>query len=74
MIFSKKWPKNHPKFLLHFLIHIDVLILCRKFELIPTNNFRVMSILKRAKAIVHGFFQKMAPKSPKIFITFSDTH
>ena len=22
----------------------------------------------------HGFFQKMAPKSPKIFITFSDTY
>ena len=24
--------------------------------------------------IVHGFFQKMAQKSPKIFITFSDTY
>ena len=24
--------------------------------------------------IAHGFFQKMAPKSPKIFITFSDTY
>ena len=46
MVFSKKWLKNHPQFLLHFLIHIDVLMLCRKFELIPTNNFRVMSILK----------------------------
>ena len=34
--FFKKWLKNHPKFLLHFLIHIDVLMLCRKFELIPT--------------------------------------
>ena len=34
MLFSKKWLKNHPQFLLHFLIHIDVLILCRKFELI----------------------------------------
>ena len=30
------WLRNHPKFLLHFLIHIDVLMLCRKFELIPT--------------------------------------
>ena len=30
------WLKNHPKFLLHFLMHIDVLMLCRKFELIPT--------------------------------------
>ena len=25
-----------PKFLLDFQIHIDVLMLCRKFELIPT--------------------------------------
>ena len=46
MVFSKKWPQNHPEFLLHFLIHIDVLMLCRKFEQIPTNNFRVMSIKK----------------------------
>ena len=46
MVFSKKWLRNHPKFLLDFLIHIDVLMLCRKFELIPTLNFRVMTILK----------------------------
>ena len=46
MLFSKKWLKNHPPFLLHFLIHIDVLMLCRKFELIPTQTFRVMSIFK----------------------------
>ena len=46
VLFSKKWLKNHPQFLLHFLIHIDVLMLCRKFELIPTKNFRVMAILK----------------------------
>ena len=46
MLFSKKWLRNHPKFLLHFLIHIDVLMLCRKFELIPTKNFQVMAILK----------------------------
>ena len=24
--------------------------------------------------IAHAFFQKMAPKSPPIFITFSDTY
>ena len=24
MVFFKKWVRNHPKFLLHFLIHIDV--------------------------------------------------
>ena len=46
MLFSKKWLKNHPKFLLHFLIHIDVLMLCRKFEPIPSSNFPVMTILK----------------------------
>ena len=46
MLFSKKWLKNHPQFLLHFLIHIDVLMLCRKFELIPTKNFQVMAIFK----------------------------
>ena len=46
MLFSKKWLQNHPQFLLHFLIHIDVLMLCRKFELIPTLIFRVMAILK----------------------------
>ena len=46
MVFSKIWLKNYPQFLLHYLIHIDVLMPCRKIELIPTNTFRVMSILK----------------------------
>ena len=46
MVFSKKWLKNHPQFLLHFLIHIDVLMLCKKFELIPIKIFRVMAIFK----------------------------
>ena len=61
MVFSKKWPQNYPQFLLHFLIHINVLMLCRKFELIPTRNSRVISIFlkianfqKKAKAIVQG--------------------
>ena len=44
--FFKKWFRNHPKFLLHFLIHIDVLMLCRKFELILTSIFRVTAILR----------------------------
>ena len=82
MLFSKKWLQNHLKFLLHFLIHIDVLMLCRKFELIPTQIFRIMAILKNEPIsekypvlyIAHASFQKMALKSPKIFITFSDTH
>ena len=74
MVFSKKWVRNHQKFLLHFLIHIDVLMLCSKFELISTSIFRVMAILRKlqkSEAIVHGLFQKMAPKSQKNFITFS---
>ena len=49
MVFSKKWLRNHQKFLLHFLIHIDVLMLCSKFELIPTNIFRVSHKLKSTK-------------------------
>ena len=32
MVFSEKWLRNHPQFLLDFLIHIDVLMLCRKSE------------------------------------------
>ena len=47
MVFSKKWPINHQKFLLHFLIHIDVLMLCSKFELIPTSIFQVTAILRK---------------------------
>ena len=36
--------RNHSKFLLHFLIYIHVLMLCRKFELIPIKTFQVMPI------------------------------
>ena len=81
MVFSKKWLRNHQKFLIHFLIHIDVLMLCSKFELIPTSIFRVMTIFKNepksAKIpvlIAMVFCKKMALKSPKIFITFSYTY
>ena len=42
--FFQKMAQKSPQILLHFLIHIDALMLCRKFELIPTNNFRVISI------------------------------
>ena len=58
-----------------------VLMLCSKFELIPTSIFRVMAILRKRQnpkknpcTIVHGFFKKMAPKSLNFFITFSDTY
>ena len=46
------------KFLLHFLMHIDVLMLCRKFELIPTKKFQVMTIFKMGQ-----FLFKVAQKS-----------
>ena len=82
MVFSKKWVRNHQKFLLHFLIHIDVNLLSRKFEVIPTSIIQVIATLRNEPKsekylrlyIAHGFFQKMAPKSPKIFITFSYTY
>ena len=56
MLFSEKWPKNDPQILLHFLIHIDVLMLCSKFELIPTSIFQVMATFKNR------------PKSEKITV------
>ena len=46
MLFSEKCLRNHLQFLLHFQIHIDVLMLCRKFEVILSSNFRVMTIFK----------------------------
>ena len=52
-------------------------MLCRKFEVIPTSIFRVMAILKnepKSKNYPPWFFQKMAQKSPKFFITFSYTY
>ena len=56
MLFCKNGQKNDPQFLLHFLIHIDVLMLCSKFELISTSIFRVMAIFKNG------------PKSEKITV------
>ena len=46
MVFSKKWVRNHQKFLLHFLMHIDVNMLCSKFEVIPTSIFQVIATLR----------------------------
>ena len=54
MLFSKKWLRNHENFLLHFQMHIDVLMLCKKFEPIPSSNFRVMTIFKN-QAISENF-------------------
>ena len=49
MDFFKKWLRKQENFLLHFLIHIDVLMLCSKFELIPTSIFQVMVILRKSQ-------------------------
>ena len=35
---------------------------------------KLANFWKKAWTVAHGFFQKMAPKSLKIFITFSDTY
>ena len=78
MLFSEKWLRNHLKFLLHFLIHINVLMLCRKFELIPTKNFPVMAIFKKEPIsekytvlyIAHAFFQKWLRNHLKFLLHF----
>ena len=68
------------KFLLHFLMHIDVLMLCRKFESIPTSIFQVMAIFKMSqnlkKSLYYSpwFFPKNGSEITQIFITFSDTY
>ena len=62
MLFSKKWLRNHQKILLHFLIHIDVFMLCRKFELILTSIFRVIAIFKN-----RPIFEKSLYYSPCFF-------
>ena len=47
MVFSKNGSEITSNFLLHFLIHIDVNMLRRKFELIPTSIFQVTAILRK---------------------------
>ena len=63
MVFSKQWLRNHGKFLLHFLIHIDVLMLCRKFELILSSNSGVMSTFKKLKIM---FFYCLSCTGPHL--------
>ena len=59
--FHQKWQGENSPFLLHFLIHIHVLMLFRKFELIPikigffTNFFKVAQKLGQSPCtIVQG--------------------
>ena len=73
MVFSKKWLQNHPKFLSHFLIHIDVLMLCRKFEVIRTSIFQVMTILKigqNLKKSLYGFSKKWLRNHSQFLLHF----
>ena len=73
MVFSKKWLRKCKNFLSHFLIHIDVLMMYRKFELIPTSIFQVMAILKmsqflkKSKGYSPWFFPKNGSENAKIF-------
>ena len=71
MVFSKKWLRNHQKFLLHFLIHIDVNMLCRKFEVIPTSIFQVTATLRNEPKYLRlyspWFLQKNGSESTKNF-------
>uniref|UniRef100_A0A1X7TF62 Uncharacterized protein n=1 Tax=Amphimedon queenslandica TaxID=400682 RepID=A0A1X7TF62_AMPQE len=44
--FFERWPL-YMKNIEYAPVDIDALMLCRKFELIPKRNFRVMAILKK---------------------------
>ena len=66
MVFSKKWLRNHLQFLLHFLIHIDVLMLCRKFEVIPTSIFQVMTIFKIGQNLKKSLYYSRYSKAAKV--------
>ena len=74
MVFSKKWLKNHPQFLLHFLIHIDVLKLCRKFESISTSSYnhflKTPNFGKIPCTIAHGFSKKWLKNHPQFLLHF----
>ena len=79
VFFFKKWLQNHPQFLLHFLIHIDVLMLCKKFELIPTSIFlsyghflKVANFWKKAKAIPTVFSENWLRNYLHFLLHFSD--
>ena len=47
LFFQKMAPKSPPIFITFSVTYrIDVLMLCRKFELIPTKIFQVMTFFK----------------------------
>ena len=76
MVFSKKWLRNHPKFLLHFLIHIDVLKLCNKFEPIPSKTFPITLIIIThflQHLVDSALFLVLFPQIPHIVIQFGSS-
>ena len=81
MDFSKKWLRNHKKFLLHFLIHIDVLMPCSKLWVRNHQNFLlhflihidVLMLCSKFELIPTSIFRvtvifKNEPKSDKITV------
>ena len=58
--FHQKWQGKNSSFLLHYLIHIHVLMLCRKFGLIPIiiGFLRIFKVAQKSGkspcTIVHG--------------------
>ena len=71
MVFSKNCFQN--QFLLHFLIHTNVLMLCRNFELIPTNNLSLKNetIFEKLQCFISKNWLR---NHPPIFIKFPDAY
>ena len=74
MLFSKKWLRNHPKFLLHFLIHIDVLLLVFIFSYTPVGRSFFAPpegepyTLGNGREVWFGFHQSIRPSMWKMMM------
>ena len=73
MVFSKKMALKSPQIFITFSDRYYVLMLCRKFELIPTNIFRVMSILKTSQFLGKSMDYSNFKNSNPIMIGMSYT-
>ena len=79
-IFPKNGSKITKKFYYIFLNILMYLCCVASLSWFRLQFFELWPLFKNSKfwknpcTIAHGFFQKMAPKSPKNFITFSYTH
>ena len=63
MLFFQKNAKNQPKFLLHFYIDIDVLMLCSKFKADSDFNFSIYDHFLKTP----NFVKKSLYYSPRFF-------